>query len=937
MMKRIMTGLAMLLFLVTLQAQTQEYMIIDKADGTSIKLSVEEIRQMYFEKEANPLFGKEADAIDLGLCVKWASWDIGATKVGEKGGYFGWGDPTGLLTSTNDDDYAGSNPPSVISGTEYDIAHVQWGGKWRLPTYYEMEELVNECTWTYETYGGQNCVTAKGSNDKTIVFPLAGYIYGDGDVKDEGKRGNFYIGEFFEKNEKLWGYALWCPKDSDKVYCDYGWRRYMRFSVRAVQGDNVTVITRKSYVFSDGDIWLCGTVAAAIGVNTFTRGFFISKNGTPSSSNNVKKIEDEEKDVSGYFYISNISNLDPGTTYKYCAYVYADGKYYYGATKEFTTNEQQETLTTSSSSVRLDANSGAQGTFSISSNTNWTISGIPSWLSLSKTSGSGDAAITVTTLSANTSTQNNRESELTISTKQKNVTVKVIQDKASVVLTVSPTSIVMPNTSGSTESFAITCNGDWKISGVPSWLNISQTSGNGDATIKLTTKEKYEGVNDRSFETITISNQASGKSAAVKVSQKGVGQIFNVTGTPVELASNANAVGTFTINTNIAFTVSSKADWLEVTPTSGNSTTTITVKAKTANPTSSERSGTISISNALYGSYNIDVKQAGSENTIIYREPYTSWGATKSQVKTYMKNYTLYSEEDNMLTYVGMNLEVFTIYAFDNSKLVMACVAVETGKTTLAKIEEQLQKNDYVKSGVAQDGTVIYGSSDLKTLVFIETDTEVGAYYIRYYDASLIISDELFEEPYTDWGASRNTVKSAMTQNGYTLEEESTDASDYYYLMYQGKYKEVYSMYQFNSRIQLAQIQLLFLASDASMEDIRSYMSSTLSYTFAGTNSDKTQFYYLTADKKSYAIVESATLSNGIELTVVTYVSYSSVSGSRKTSNKSFNDSALQLQDDMTMPSVNVEVDKLQRLLLEKIWMSAKVRLSSWPEMGVKP
>lgn len=844
MMKRILTGLAMLLSFATLQAQTQEYMIIDKADGSSIKLSIEEIRQMYFEKEGNPLFGKEADAIDLGLCVKWASWDIGATKVGEKGGYYGWGDPTGLLIDGKENEYGGSNPLSVICGTEYDIAHVQWGGKWRLPTHYEMEELVSNCTWAYGTYYGSNCVTAKGPNDRTVIFPLAGYIFDD-TVKYEGENGFFYTGDLFESDNKFWAYTLWCPKDSDEVYSDYGWRRYMRFSIRAVQGDDVTVITRSSYVFSSGNIALYGTVAAAIGVNTFTRGFFISNNGTPSSSNYVRQVEDEKANAVGYFSNYNISGLEPGTTYNYCAYVYADGKYYYGKTLSFTTNVAATTLT------------------------------------------------------------------------------------------VKPTSLTLANTSGSAESFTITCNKDWIITGVPNWLNISQTSGNGNATIKLTAKENYTGAEERSPEIIEIT--ASDKSATLKVSQKGIGQIFNVTGTPVKLASSANAVGTFTINTNIPFTVSSKADWLEVTPTSGNSTTTITVKAKTANPTSSERSGTISISNALYGSYNIDVKQAGSENTIIYREPYTSWGSTKSQVKTYMKNYTLYSEEDDMLTYNGMNLEVFTMYAFDNSKLAMAVVAIETGKTTLAKIEEQLQKNNYVKGGLAQDGTVIYGSSDLRTMVFVETNTEVGAYYIRYYDASLLTSDELFEEPYTNWGASRTTVKSAMNQNGYTLEEESTDASDYYYLMYQGKQKEVYSMYQFNSRIQLAQIKLIFLASDASVEDIRSYMSSTLSYTFAGTNSDKTLFYYLTADKKSYAIVESATLSNGIELTVVTYVSYSSVSGSRQTLNESVNDGVVELQDNIIMPSVNVGIDKLQRLLLEKTWMSAKVRMSSWPEMGVKP
>jgi hypothetical protein len=36
-----------------------------------------------------------ADAVDLGLSVKWASWNVGAAKPEEYGGYFGWADVTG--------------------------------------------------------------------------------------------------------------------------------------------------------------------------------------------------------------------------------------------------------------------------------------------------------------------------------------------------------------------------------------------------------------------------------------------------------------------------------------------------------------------------------------------------------------------------------------------------------------------------------------------------------------------------------------------------------------------------------------------------------------------------------------------------------------------------------------------------------------------------
>ena len=46
-------------------------------------------------------FGRVADAVDLGLSVKWASWNVGASKIADYGGLYGAGDPTGLLTSTS--------------------------------------------------------------------------------------------------------------------------------------------------------------------------------------------------------------------------------------------------------------------------------------------------------------------------------------------------------------------------------------------------------------------------------------------------------------------------------------------------------------------------------------------------------------------------------------------------------------------------------------------------------------------------------------------------------------------------------------------------------------------------------------------------------------------------------------------------------------------
>lgn len=115
-----------------------------------------------------------ADAIDLGLSVKWASFNIGASKPEEYGGLYGWADGTGTKTSAEYDDYPTANPPADICGTEYDIAHTKWGGKWRLPSLEEQQELVNRCKLVKSSYHNVRGYTVTGSNGNQIFLPGVG-------------------------------------------------------------------------------------------------------------------------------------------------------------------------------------------------------------------------------------------------------------------------------------------------------------------------------------------------------------------------------------------------------------------------------------------------------------------------------------------------------------------------------------------------------------------------------------------------------------------------------------------------------------------------------------------------------------------------------------------------------------------------------------------
>lgn len=123
-------------------------------------------------------FGRVANAIDLGLSVKWASWNVGASKIGDYGGLYGAADPTGLKTSTSYSDYYYKNGTNIC-GTEYDLASVKWQGAWRLPTMTELKELKEKCTWTFNvTIDGVLGATATGPNGNSIFIPYAGIRIG---------------------------------------------------------------------------------------------------------------------------------------------------------------------------------------------------------------------------------------------------------------------------------------------------------------------------------------------------------------------------------------------------------------------------------------------------------------------------------------------------------------------------------------------------------------------------------------------------------------------------------------------------------------------------------------------------------------------------------------------------------------------------------------
>ena len=142
---------------------------------------------------------------DLGLPsgTLWANRNVGASSPEDYGDYFAWGETQGYKSGKRDfswktykwcnGDYdkltkycvksKHGNNGFTDNKTELDIeddaAYVNWGEKWRMPSYKQLDELEKECTWTETTYNGTKGYSIKGPNGNSIFLPFAGYFEGN--------------------------------------------------------------------------------------------------------------------------------------------------------------------------------------------------------------------------------------------------------------------------------------------------------------------------------------------------------------------------------------------------------------------------------------------------------------------------------------------------------------------------------------------------------------------------------------------------------------------------------------------------------------------------------------------------------------------------------------------------------------------------------------
>lgn len=163
--------------------------------------------------------------VDLGLSVKWATCNVGASSPEEYGDYFAWGEINTKSSYTEENSVTYGKEFGDISGNrQYDSARANWGGNWRMPTKAEYEELVGKCTWTWTNIGGHNGNVITGPNGNCIFLPAAGECY-DSLLYSVGTHGVYWSTTPNESNSRLaYGLVFHGSGHSTGVENrDYGW------------------------------------------------------------------------------------------------------------------------------------------------------------------------------------------------------------------------------------------------------------------------------------------------------------------------------------------------------------------------------------------------------------------------------------------------------------------------------------------------------------------------------------------------------------------------------------------------------------------------------------------------------------------------------------------------------------------------------------------
>ena len=274
--------------------------------------------------------------VDMGLSVQWATMNVGATIVEEGGKYFAWGEVeekesymwdnyqygnsrTTLTKYCESEEYGTVDNKAVLDLWD-DAAYMIWGGKWRMPTYNEWDELLRNSTWTWVEQNGVKGVRVRSTKNGNCIFlPTTGYKVG-ADLNNKDVIVGFWTSSL-SKNGSYMSYGVSVENPSNTASF-YGFNRYNGYPVRAVMDNAITppavdvptVVTTAKEITKNSAV-VGGNVVSDGGLEVTERGVYYSMNANPIETGT--KVECGSG-LGEFTY--NFTDLQTGATYYVRAY-----------------------------------------------------------------------------------------------------------------------------------------------------------------------------------------------------------------------------------------------------------------------------------------------------------------------------------------------------------------------------------------------------------------------------------------------------------------------------------------------------------------------------------------------------------------------------------------------------------------------------------------
>lgn len=196
------------------------------------------------------------EPIDLGLPsgLKWASFNLGASKPEEYGKYFAWGETAPkqdykwstykwcmgeektIIKYCIDSNcgYNGFTDGKTVLDLDDDAAAFTLADQWRMPTEDERDELRSFCSWEWVSISNVDGYKVTGSNGNSIFIPAAGYRYGDSS-NSVGSYGFYWTSSL----STISGSDISHPLSFGPNFVAYGsYQRYFGLPIRPVYDDH---------------------------------------------------------------------------------------------------------------------------------------------------------------------------------------------------------------------------------------------------------------------------------------------------------------------------------------------------------------------------------------------------------------------------------------------------------------------------------------------------------------------------------------------------------------------------------------------------------------------------------------------------------------------------------------------------------------------------